>query len=97
MSGKSGLTYETRCQGLDNLDLYRGGNVLPLAGVMSDLERILGRFEQFMSDTQDKMRTNAADHQRIIDALDDLKAFKFKVMGASALISAVMTFVIKFL
>ena len=66
-----------------------------VASVMSNIERIIGRFEQFMETSIENQKQNLDDHKMIMISLDSLKAFKFKVIGASAIISFLTTLLIR--
>ena len=54
---------------------------------MGNIDRLLGKLEQFMESAKTDFAQNAADHKEICLALDDLKAFKWKVIGVSLVVS----------
>lgn len=64
---------------------------------MSETDRIIGAVQEFMNQTKDRLSRNDQDHQKIIESLEDLKAFKLKVVGAAAAMSAIASAMVKFL
>jgi hypothetical protein len=59
--------------------------------ITSNIERLLGRLEQFMNTSEKEFERNVSDHAEIKKTLDDLKAFKVKVIAYSAVFSLLIS------
>ena len=60
---------------------------------MGNVDRLLGKLEQFMQTAQAEFEKNAVDHRDIRLALEDLRAFKLRVLGGAAVVSALISLI----
>ena len=62
---------------------------------MTEQERLLGKFEQFLEDYKDDRAHHRLEHQLIMAKLEDLSSFKFKLIGITIGVSFIITMVLK--
>lgn len=58
---------------------------------MSSVDRLLGRLEQFMKMASVEFANNSKDHKDIREAIEGLNAFKWKVLGGSAVLTILIS------